>query len=104
MRYFSSRLKEICHDRFGRFGSGQLFLENLCTHRDYRRRGCGAALCRWGMKTAEEKGYVVTVLGSPLGKLLYTSVGFRILAIDPLQAPGEDEKLDIASLVYDGCK
>jgi hypothetical protein len=56
------------------------------------------------MKKAEEKGWVVTVLGSPLGKLLYKSVGFRQLGVEPLQVPGEDEKLAVATLVYDSFK
>ena len=102
MRYFATRVQEVFQLHFSQYGAKQLHLVNLATHSDYRRRGCGAALCRWGMKKAEDKGWVSTVFGSPMGKLLYMSVGFRIIGTEPLRVPGEEEGLTMTALVSDG--
>lgn len=97
--HFSATINDIIDKHFAPYGMQQIALANLATHRDYRRRGCGAALCKYGIRMAQDKRCVVTVLGSPLGKLLYQSVGFKITAVEPLGVPGEDEILYITSLV-----
>lgn len=52
-------------------------------------------LCTWGMKKAAEKEYLVTVLGSPMGTLLYQHLGFKLLGTEVAQVEGEDEKLTV---------
>lgn len=64
-------------------------------------KGCGAALCSWGIEKATENGWPVTVFASPWGKLLYTSVGFRQTAVELLGVPGEAQQLYITMLVYE---
>lgn len=49
VRYFASRAEEVFQMHFSQYGAEQLHLVDLATHRDYRRRGCGVALCRWGI-------------------------------------------------------
>lgn len=100
MRRFNEVIGSMINTYFQPYGNQQVILANLATHPDYRRRGCGGALCQWGIKKAAEQGWVVTVLGSPMGRLLYLAQGFRELAIEPLAVEGEDETLNISCLVY----
>ncbi|KAH7144823.1 acyl-CoA N-acyltransferase [Fusarium sp. MPI-SDFR-AT-0072] len=100
MRYFASRVEEVYDMHFSQFGSRQLHLVNLATHRDYRRRGCGAALCKYGVEKAEREGFVATVFGSPMGIKLYTSVGFKIIGAEPMIMPGDEEGLTTTALVW----
>ncbi|KAL5598149.1 hypothetical protein FOBRF1_011942 [Fusarium oxysporum] len=98
MRYFASRVEEVYDMHFSQFGSRQLHLVNLATHRDYRRRGCGAVLCKYGMEKAEREGFVATVFGSPMGIKLYTSVGFKVIGAEPMIMPGDEEGLTTTAL------
>lgn len=100
MRYFASRVEEVYDMHFSQFGSRQLHLVNLATHRDYRRRGCGAVLCKYGMEKAEREGFVATVFGSPMGIKLYTSVGFKVIGAEPMIMPGDEEGLTTTALVW----
>ncbi len=51
----------------------------LGTHPDHRKQGLGSSLCKQGMDLAKDKNAYVSVFGSPMGKKLYASLGFREL-------------------------
>lgn len=100
MRYFAARVEEVFQIHFSQYGDKQLHLVNLATHRDYRRRGCGTALCHGGMNKAADNGLISTVFGSPMGKRLYMSLGFEVIGTEPLRLPGEEEGMTMAALAH----
>lgn len=46
-------------------------------HPDYRRRGVGRLLMQWGHERIDPLGYESFIEGSPLGRWLYESCGYR---------------------------
>lgn len=54
-----------------------LDLDMLGTHPDYRRRGAGSMLVRWGCELADRDGLVAYVDASPEGAALYRKFGFE---------------------------
>lgn len=52
------------------------YLDTLATHPDYRRRGAGTMLVRWGCERAEEDGVGVYLDSSKEGAGLYARCGF----------------------------
>lgn len=82
------------------YGDDQLILQILGTHPDYRRRGHGTTLCKWGMDLARRDGVVLTLQASPLGRLLYSSLGFTNLGECVMQVPGEDEYVPFWAMVW----
>jgi ribosomal protein S18 acetylase RimI-like enzyme len=78
----------------------QLVLQILGTHPDHRRCGHGLSLCRWGMNLASRDGVVLTVQASPLGLLLYKSLGFTTLGECVMQVPGEEDKVPFWAMVW----
>lgn len=82
-----------------RYGEEQLLLWELMTHPDFRRRGAGTMLCDWGEKEAAKKGWTLTVMSSPIGRLLYEHLGYELVGSERVQADGEDEAFDIYSLI-----
>jgi GNAT superfamily N-acetyltransferase len=86
---------------FSEYGKKQMHLWLLATHPDYRRRGAGTMLCRWGLDKVNARGWVATVLGSPMGTPLYESLGFRLLGNVVTRIDGEDEQLETSCMLYD---
>lgn len=84
---------------FSTYGNEQLSLEWLITHPSFRRRGAGTKLCRWGEEEAIKRGcWTLTVMASPLGRLLYEHLGYRHVATVTAQVDGEEEKVDIDAM------
>ncbi|CAG8961932.1 hypothetical protein HYFRA_00014090 [Hymenoscyphus fraxineus] len=54
-------------------------LELMVTHVDFRRRGAATALLKWGIEEADREKIPCKVEGSPMGRLLYKSQGFKDL-------------------------
>ena len=79
MTEFADTLSAAYDKYFSGYGGKQIHLWLLTTHPDFRRRGAGTMLYNWGFDRAAEKGWVVTVLASPLGKLLYERLGCKLL-------------------------
>ena len=53
-----------------------LDLDMLCTHPDYRGRGAGSMLVRWGCEVADSKGAGAYIDATKAGAALYAKQGF----------------------------
>lgn len=53
------------------------YLSNLATHPEYRGRGAGTALIRWGCEVADNHGVPAFVQSSPAGYQAYKKCGFE---------------------------
>ena len=71
-------------------------------HPDFRLRGAGTKLVRWGIEVAEGKGWPVTLCASPMSLLLYEHLGFEKIASEVVQVEGEEETLTSAVMIYGG--
>ena len=78
-----------------------IYLSLLNTHPDYQGQGAGKALCQWGLEKANKEGWTVTLFSSPMGKRLYTKLGFRDVGSFRTQVEGEAEWLDISAMVLE---
>lgn len=85
---------------FSKYGGQQYHLWLLATHPDFRNRGAGTMLTKWGMNKATDKTYKATVFGSIMGKKLYEYLGFEDLGTVTVQVEGEDDKLTISCQEY----
>jgi ribosomal protein S18 acetylase RimI-like enzyme len=74
-----------------RYGLRQIHLQILGTHPDYQRHGHGSTLCRWGMDKAREDDVALTLIASPMGKLLYLHLEFRLAGSGVIEIPGDPE-------------
>lgn len=83
------------------YGQHNLYLSILACHPSYQRRGIGKQLVRWGLEKARRETLDMTVFGSPMGSLLYRSVGFREVGKFRVQVDGEDEYLDTLAMVLE---
>ncbi|PMD45735.1 hypothetical protein L207DRAFT_420211 [Hyaloscypha variabilis F] len=95
-----SKAKEEWFDN--RFGESQMCLTTLATHPEYMRRGAGSALCEWGIRKAvAENLKAVTLFSSPMGKRLYTKLGFRQVGLVHTQVEGEEEFLEFPGMILE---
>jgi len=83
-----------------RFGIDHFQLQILATHPGFQRLGAGTALCREGIAMAESLGKTITVFASPMGKRLYSQLGFRHLATVTVKAEGEDDSISVQAMAY----
>ena len=97
---FARTLSSASKANFSRYGDEQYQLWVLATRPDFRGRGAGTRLCKWGMEKVKDKGYMVTVLGSPMGAALYKHLGFHLLETVVVQMENEEEKLLIECLEF----
>lgn len=65
------------------------YLGLLCIHPDYRRRGIGTYLVRWGMECAKEEGCVTLLSASEMGKKVYDGLGWKVIKTWTLKDVGE---------------
>jgi ribosomal protein S18 acetylase RimI-like enzyme len=93
MEVWASVVEEGFERYFAKYGKHQIYLWLLTTHPDFRRQGAGTMLCHWGLKEATKKHWMLTVIGSPMGKSLYEHLGYGLVGILKIQAKGEEETL-----------
>ncbi|KAH7377964.1 acyl-CoA N-acyltransferase [Cadophora sp. MPI-SDFR-AT-0126] len=96
---FGKAMAKGFDDYFACYGKEQVHLWLLATHPDFRRRGAGTMLCNWGTERATEKGWVLTVLASPMGNKLYQELGYKLVGQFTVRADHEEESLEIYCLV-----
>jgi ribosomal protein S18 acetylase RimI-like enzyme len=77
---------------FGPLGDIRLEAVDIVVHPKYHRRGIGKALMNWGMDLATEKKVPITLTASPMGKLLYSYMGFKELGVVDCEVAGDDGK------------
>ncbi|KAI1122725.1 acyl-CoA N-acyltransferase [Nemania abortiva] len=99
MRVYAAAISRGFKNYLARYGSEQLHLWMLMTHPDFRRRGAGTMLCNWGQDEAVKRGgWSLTVMASPLGRLLYEHLGYQFIGTETAQTDGEKEKVVIDSM------
>lgn len=98
-REASKRAKSDILD--ARYTEGHMFLKILLCHSEYRGRGAGTALTRWGMNKAQALGLQTTLFASPMGQRLYRRLGFKVVGRFHVQLENETESLDIPAMVYE---
>ena len=69
-------------------------LNILFTHPDYRRKGIGAMLVKWGSEQAKHRGVEFWLNATPVGKPLYEKLGFQLVERNPL-VPKTDNPDDV---------
>lgn len=75
-------------------------LQILATHPNFQRQGAGSALCAWGLGISKITGLAVAVFASPMGRLLYSHLGFTKVGRVRISAQGEKEHVIVAAMVY----
>ncbi|PVH81301.1 acyl-CoA N-acyltransferase [Cadophora sp. DSE1049] len=85
---------------FAKWAEKQVNLASLVVHPNFRLRGGGSMLVRWGMNVADDKGWPVTLCASPMGRFLYEYLGFKTIASEVVQVEGEQETLTSTVMVY----
>jgi ribosomal protein S18 acetylase RimI-like enzyme len=98
MREYARALSTGFDRFFASYGNDQVHLWLLTTDPDFRRRGAGTMLCNWGLQEAKKRGFMLTVLASPMGKLLYEHLGYKQVGTEKVQAKGEDYTFDVYCL------
>lgn len=84
-----------------RYGERQLSLRQMATLPQYWRRGAATALCKWGKEEARKVGVAVPMFASPMGKMVYESLGFREIGTWVAQVEGEEEFVTIHALTWE---
>ncbi|KAK0667839.1 hypothetical protein QBC41DRAFT_278021 [Cercophora samala] len=79
---FSEAAGQRFHTYFAEWADKQVNLSSLVVHPDFRRRGGGTMLVRWGMDRAQAKAWPVTLCASPMGRFLYEYLEFRTIATE----------------------
>lgn len=95
------KYNQVVADCFGKYfekyAEKQVHLWLMVTRPEWRRRGAGTMLMRWGMENERvldhKERWPITAFASPMGKLLYEHLGFDELATECIQIDGEEEKL-----------
>ncbi|KAH6684978.1 hypothetical protein F5X68DRAFT_262835 [Plectosphaerella plurivora] len=77
-----------------------MFLSAVITSPVHKRRGYAKLLCRRGMTLAEKKGVALAALVSPNGYVFYSGMKFSDCGFSAVQVPGEEEEIDLKTMVY----
>lgn len=83
------------------YGSRQIQLQILATHPKFQRLGAGSRLVNEGIRFAEASAKAISVFASPMGKRLYSKLGFKSIASVTVQAGGETESVSVEAMVYE---
>jgi ribosomal protein S18 acetylase RimI-like enzyme len=74
------------------WGPKRLEAVDIVVDPKYHRRGVGKVMTKWALDEATKHQAPVTLTASPLGKLLYSSVGFKDLGKVECEVVGDDGK------------
>jgi ribosomal protein S18 acetylase RimI-like enzyme len=78
-----------------------MFLQILGTLPEYRRRGYGGTLVKWGIERATVDNVPLSLDAGPQGVALYKSLGFCELGKQIMQAPDEEEFLTSIAMLWE---
>lgn len=95
MSAYSETMKYAFEKYFAKYEKKQIHLVWLITHPDFRRRGAATMLCNWGREEAIKRGWMWTVIASPMGKSVYEHLGCDLLGTETVRVPGEVENVVI---------
>lgn len=73
----------------------------LATHPEYRRRGAGTALSKWGIEKGLSAGMDIGVEASPMGFPLYKHLGFVLLEVLMVEPQHDDARLPVKVMVFE---
>ncbi|KAK1754147.1 hypothetical protein QBC47DRAFT_302927 [Echria macrotheca] len=86
---------------FSHIGNDQIHLQILATMPKFHRRGHGSSLCRWATDLViNDSLRDMSVMASPMGRLLYGQLGFQAIGTFYIQVPGEAEKLTLEAMMW----
>ncbi|KIW04733.1 uncharacterized protein PV09_04464 [Verruconis gallopava] len=94
----TSLAKKRLFDR--RYGLRYIQLQVLATAPQWHRKGAATALCTRGLQLAKMLHSSVVVFASPMGKHVYSSLGFRQLAIVNVRADSDDDGVDLVAMSF----
>ena len=86
------------------YGAEQIHLQILGTHPDHMCRGYGTSLVNWGIAVAKLDNLAVSLMASPMGKPLYTHLGFKSLGRIIIRVLGETEEVYMDAMVLEDSK
>lgn len=84
-----------------RYGQRQLSLRQMATLPSYWRRGAATMLCKWGMEEARKVGVAVPMFASPMGKMVYETLGFKEIGQWTAHIEGEEESVTLHALTWE---
>ena len=96
-RVLYKSLKE--HSR-AKFGNRHPHLNKLATLPGYQRCGAGSALVQWSLKLAHEEHLGVSLFTSPIGRPVYTHLGFEFIEELVIQVEGEEKSVNETAMQY----
>ena len=82
------------------FGRNYFQLQILATRPEFQRQGAATELCLWGIEVARCTGFAIAVFASPMGRKLYSRLGFKWCDSVRIRARGEAEEIEVAAMVY----
>jgi GNAT superfamily N-acetyltransferase len=91
--------KKIIFD--GSYGRRHFTLQVLATRPGWQRKGAGTMLCNWGIKMSLWTGMAISVFASPMGRKLYSHLGFRPISEVKLAVDGDDESVAVLAMSYE---
>ena len=102
MRAWKQILQEAKAQYFlSEYGSRQIQLQILATHPKYQRLGAGSRLVNEGIRFAEASSKAISVFASPMGRRLYSKLGFKTITSITVQAGDETEYVSVEAMVYE---
>lgn len=92
-----TKAEEKYHDVL--YGEQQIRLKLLATHPDYQGHGVASNLVTFGMCLGRTHFKVLTVLAGPMGKTLYTKLGFYEHGVEEVHVEEEEDRVYVTAMV-----
>lgn len=83
------------------YGHEYFFLQILATKPQHQRHGAGSRLVKWGLDIAQKRNMKLGLMASPMGRRLYTRLGFRHLDSVEVKAESEEELVTLGIMVFE---
>ncbi|KAF1978800.1 hypothetical protein BU23DRAFT_188644 [Bimuria novae-zelandiae CBS 107.79] len=83
------------------YGSQQIQLQILATHPMFQRLGAGSRLVDEGIRLAKMSNNAISVFASPMGRRLYSKLGFKSIASVVVQVKDDPEFVSVEAMTYE---